>query len=150
MFARMKAMVFDKALSDIFLVGSAVFTILGFIGYLCSGVTEFTPELSLAVIIPSIIAIVIDVILCLFGLKTGKYLLMMVTVYVLVSYFGSQVNLITNILLRIDQTKASPWLIITLVSDVLAFALSLVSAILAKDDMYLGKGVEGIENEKDK
>lgn len=132
-----KKLITKKGLSDIFLLAAWVMTICGLVGYMNSGVTDFNPSLSNAVIVPLSFLVALGVILLVYGSKYGKILYYAIAIYALVEYINTQATYITNVFVSIDGSTFSVGFILTIIALILAFGLSLTSAILAKDDLDL-------------
>lgn len=103
--------------------------------YTQTGKTEFTPELSAAVIIPLVAALAIGVFSLVFEIKLVKYGLFLAALCAWFEFFASQVNYLANVLVSIDGTQISTGFLATAVIGALAWIFSLVSAILQKSEI---------------
>ncbi len=130
-----KKMIKDKGLSDIFLALSLISSIIALIMYYQSGITDFTISLSSAVTGSLIAIIVLSVIFLVFSSKIGKYLTFVLWIFAFVSYISNQVNYIANVFVAIDGSSFSGGFICCMIFFIVGIASSLVSGILAKDEI---------------
>lgn len=135
-FTRLK----DK--SVILLAVSALVQIVSLIVYAATGLTEFTAELSVTVLVCGSlsavfgIAVLVLILLGVGGDRARKVFdICMYIVYLLgllawVFYFTSEVNYLVNIIVAIDGTKLTAAFVFTVLLFLIAWVAALVSAIL--------------------
>lgn len=123
-----------KDLSDAFLAGSFLCTLLSLILYCTTGTNEFATSLSSVLIAFLAVSLVLQLGLFYFGSKAGKYLSYLLLLYAFFYFIYTQITYIANVFVSIDGNSFSGGFIATIIFLLLAWALSLVAGILAKDE----------------
>ena len=131
-----------KDRSVILLLVSMLFQLVSLILYGATGLTEFTAELSSAVLAFSILSLISGagiVLITVLGicekytkkvLDIGIYVVYLFGLLAWLFYITSQVNYLVNIFVAIDGTKLTAAFILTVLFFLFAWFASLVSAIL--------------------
>lgn len=101
--------------------------IVAMICYATFGVTEFSPELLVVPFVMSGLAIMIDVASEIIGWKICKQIAFLLSLYALISYFGSQINYIVNVFVSIDGSTFSAGFIASAVFFILTAVLHFVA-----------------------
>ena len=131
-----------KDRSVILLLVSMLFQLVSLILYGATGLTEFTAELSSAVLAFSILSLISGagiVLITVLGicekytkkvLDIGIYVVYLFGLLACLFYITSQVNYLVNIFVAIDGTKLTAAFILTVLFFLFAWFAALVSAIL--------------------
>lgn len=131
-----------KDRSVILLLVSMLFQLMSLILYGATGLTEFTAELSSAVLAFSILSLISGagiVLITVLGicekytkkvLDIGIYVVYLFGLLAWLFYITSQVNYLVNIFVAIDGTKLTAKFILTVLFFLFAWFAALVSAIL--------------------
>ena len=131
-----------KDRSVILLLVSMLFQLVSLILYGATGLTEFTAELSSAVLAFSILSLISGAGIVLItvlgicekytkkGLDIGIYVVYLFGLLAWLFYITSQVNYLVNIFVAIDGTKLTAAFILTVLFFLFAWFAALVSAIL--------------------
>lgn len=131
-----------KDRSVILLLVSMLFQLVSLILYGATGLTEFTAELSSAVLAFSILSLISGagiVLITVLGicekytkkvLDIGIYVVYLFSLLAWLFYITSQVNYLVNIFVAIDGTKLTAAFILTVLFFLFAWFAALVSAIL--------------------
>lgn len=131
-----------KDRSVILLLVSMLFQLMSLILYGATGLTEFTAELSSAVLAFSILSLISGagiVLITVLGicekytkkvLDIGIYVVYLFGLLAWLFYITSQVNYLVNIFVAIDGTKLTAAFILTVLFFLFAWFAALVSAIL--------------------
>ena len=131
-----------KDRSVILLLVSMLFQLVSLILYGATGLTEFTAELSSAVLAFSILSVISGagiVLITVLGicekytkkvLDIGIYVVYLFGLLAWLFYITSQVNYLVNIFVAIDGTKLTAAFILTVLFFLFAWFAALVSAIL--------------------
>ena len=150
-----------KRPASIFLCAGIIFGVAALIVYLLTGVNEFNPELSPAVIGFLIAAMVLGacmLVLRLLGIDQVTYLkphfnlfgygAYLLALFAFMYYAASQVNYVVNVIVAIDGTTISAAFVLTMAFLLLTFAAFLVSAIMLGRENLAPKGEIVYENER--
>jgi len=119
-----------KTLSFYLLLGSLALGIAGLILYIATGKTEFTPELSVALISILSVGIALNVGLLFVDFSLGNFFLYAVLLIAWLQYFNVQINYITNILVGIDNTSLTAAFVFMVIITLLAWIAALIAGIL--------------------
>lgn len=129
-----------KGIGDLLLALSLLSLVLALIFYLVYGETEFNPTLSLSVLIPSYILLAVIVCLGAIGMKEGKFIAFLLSLYILIEYITSQVTYIVNVFVGIDGNSFTPVFLVAFIGYLATPILLLASYILTKRfDLLPGK-----------
>lgn len=113
--------------------------------YITTGVTVFNPKLDGAVIALLAVGIAISVASVVFEYKLIKYVAFIIYLSAWFQYLIIEITYIANIFVSIDGTKFTPAFILTFALMLVMTIVSLVAAILLRDEFTVKKssGEEG-------
>lgn len=128
-----------RGISFLFILASTVMASAMLIVYCKTGISTFTPALSGRVRILLGICIALGVLLCVFEVKNGKYVLYLLLLWTLLEFLLYEASYISNVFVGIDGNSFSAGFLATAVLGLLSCLSVLVSAILQKREFGSGK-----------
>ncbi len=123
-----------RTVGDFLVFAASVLMLIELILYLTSSRTSFDPNYSPSAIVGMAIALVCGIASIIAPLKALGFGVYLGSLFGLIHYVVSQINLIANIIYGVDGSTFPPAFFVTIVCAVLTTGLSLAGAILIKTD----------------
>lgn len=121
-----------RGISLVFILASTILSAVMLIVYSKTGISTFTPTLSGKVQTLLGVCIVLGVILSIFEIKNGKYVLYLLLLWTWLEFLLYEASYISNVMVGIDGNSFSTGFLLTVASGLLACLSALVSAIIQK------------------
>ncbi len=118
-----------------FLLASLVLALIMLLTYITTGTNTFTPNLSDRVIGMLGGCIALGVLMAVFEVKNGKYLLYLLTLWTWLEFLVYNASYISNVLVGIDGNLFSTGFLTAAGCGLLSWAAALVAAIMQKNEV---------------
>ena len=129
-----RAVVRKRGISFWFTLLATVLAACMLLIYSKTGISTFTPTLSVKVRTLLGVCIVIGILLCLFEVKNGKYAFYLLLLWTWLEFLLYEVSYISNVLVGIDGNSLSTGFLLTALSGLFACVFALASAIVQKQE----------------
>lgn len=118
---------------------SLAFLIATLVTYATTGISTFTPVLSVKVITLLSVCMALALLFAAFEFKAGKYLLFLFCLWAWLEYFVSEAAYISNVLVSIDGNTFGIGFMLIVAFGALAWVSALVAAIVQKKEIGSGR-----------